>query len=141
MRGGALFFGDGGDGSLATWLVASERAEARPLPFLAVTRTRSVAPRSSWHSVSACARPEVSAQSPPAEEPRRHRYENRIPPAAVHVPGTADSARPTIGEPEIVGWVAACGACAAWAATAPVGDETADVDPSRFVAVTDTRSA
>jgi hypothetical protein len=44
IRGGELFCGDGGP---ATWPVGSESAKAIALPFLAVTSTRSVWPRSS----------------------------------------------------------------------------------------------
>jgi hypothetical protein len=85
-------------------------------------------------------RAEVSSQVPPVTEQRRHLYEKRIGVLPVHVPFAAASRPPATGDPATVGGTVLCGPGAWSAVTGRVAADVASAEPSRFVAVSFTRS-
>jgi hypothetical protein len=82
----------------------ADSACAEPSPFFAVTRTRTVLPRSADFSVYVdLFAPPMLEQLPPFGPQRRHWYEKVIGVVPFHEPELAVSTEPTVAVPLIVG--------------------------------------
>src|SRR5205814_6986242 len=93
-------------GAPAFWITAlgADVVDDEPLPFRAVTRTRSVLPTSTPFNVYVrCVAPVIVEQLPPVWSHRRHSYVYVTGCAPDQLPGFAVSVLFSVGVPEIVG--------------------------------------